>query len=180
MNTWIAFFRGINVGGNHLLPMKALAALLETIGCHDAKTYIQSGNVIFRSPESNPVKLAEKTGVEIGKNYGFQPQILILSAGDLKQAALSNPFPHAEALPTSLHLYFLAEKPVKANLEGLNKAKIESESFVLGEKVFYLHAPDGFGRSKLAASAEKLIGVPATARNWRTVSKMLEMIQQFE
>jgi uncharacterized protein (DUF1697 family) len=172
---WIAFLRGINVGGNHSLPMKELAALLEQNGCRDVKTYIQSGNVVFKDPETDSTKLATTISDAIHKNHGFQPHILLLKIEELEKAASSNPFPQAETAPKSLHLYFLSEKPENPNIEGLNKIKINNEAFHLKEKVFYLHTPDGFGTSKLANKAEKLLGVKATARNWNTVSKMLEL-----
>jgi uncharacterized protein (DUF1697 family) len=93
----------------------------------------------------------------------------------IKEAADANPFPKAEAESKSVHLYFLAKTPKDPDLEALNRLKSGKESFKLMDDVFYLHAPDGIGRSKLAARAEKLIGVEATARNWNTVTKLLEM-----
>jgi uncharacterized protein (DUF1697 family) len=99
----------------------------------------------------------------------------MLSAKKLKKAADANPFPKAEAESKSVHLYFLAKTPKDPDLEALNRLKSGKESFKLMGDVFYLHAPDGIGRSKLAARAEKLIGVEATARNWNSVTKLLEM-----
>jgi uncharacterized protein (DUF1697 family) len=93
----------------------------------------------------------------------------------LEGAVRSNPFPEAESDPSTLHLYFLAASPENPDLEGLEEIKDDRERFFLGDDVFYLHAPDGVGRSKLAANAERLLGVPATARNWRTVRKVMEM-----
>jgi uncharacterized protein (DUF1697 family) len=88
----------------------------------------------------------------------------------------SNPFPQAEERPSALHLFFLSEPSSNPDFELLNTLKAGSESFVLTEDVFYLHAPDGIGRSKLAARVERLLGVDVTARNWRTVSKVAEMV----
>jgi uncharacterized protein (DUF1697 family) len=78
----------------------------------------------------------------------------------------------------SLHFFFLASTPAKPDLDALAKLKSSSEEFKLGKNVFYLHAPDGIGRSKLAAKVEKALGVPATARNWNTVSKLMVMVHQ--
>ncbi len=89
----------------------------------------------------------------------------------------SNPFPEAEAEPKTLHLFFLASAPEAADIESLTEAKSPSERFHLTDHVFYLHAPDGIGRSKLAANAEKYLGVAITARNWRTVQKLREMAE---
>ena len=101
--------------------------------------------------------------------------VLILSADQLEDAIESNPFPEAEAEPKTLHLFFLAWAPAAPDIESLTEAKSPSERFHLTDHVFYLHAPDGIGRSKLAANAEKFLGVAATARNWRTVQKLREM-----
>jgi uncharacterized protein (DUF1697 family) len=173
----IALFRGINVGGRNSLPMKALCTLLESLGCSDVKTYIQSGNVIFRHSTTDDVKLCRDIGATVENEFGFQPKVLLLTATELQQAVNDNPFADATAEPKTLHLWFLAEKVKNIDLASIESLKSESESFVLADRIFYLHAPDGIGRSKLAAGIEKLLGVATTARNWRTVSKILEMTQ---
>jgi uncharacterized protein (DUF1697 family) len=91
-----------------------------------------------------------------------------------------NPFPEAESEPKTLHVYFLASSPECPDLDALEGIKGERERFVLKDEIFYLHAPDRVGRSKLAANAEKLLGVPATARNWRTVRKVMAMAKQHD
>ena len=179
MNIWIALLRGINVGGANVLTMKDLVALLEGIGCASPKTYIQSGNVVFRSDEQSSSAMADRVSDAMAREHGFQPRVVVLSREELQQSADNNPFPEAESKPSTVHLFFLAEPPTNPDIDALTRLKTRSESFVLSDRVFYLHAPDGIGRSKLAAQAEKLIGVDATARNWRTVSKLLELASQF-
>ena len=178
MPTWIALFRGINVGGSNVLPMKELVRVLESLGLKDVQTYIQSGNVVFQSSGKPPAKLNEKIAAAIQKRRGFRPHVLILSAARLNEIAASNPFPEAEANPKSLHVFFLDSTPGTGpgtDLKSLTKIKAPAERFRLIDDVFYLHAPDGIGRSRLAASVEKRLGVPTTARNWRTVQKLIEM-----
>jgi uncharacterized protein (DUF1697 family) len=175
MNTYIALFRGINVTGNNTLPMKELVAILEGAGSRQVRTYIQSGNAVFLSPEKDPSRLSAILASEIWKRHGFEPLIIMLGPDAVKKAIAENPYPEAEADPSSLHLGFLASRPVNPDLERLAALKKESERFHLGDGVFYLHAPEGVGRSKLAASAEKLLGVPMTDRNWRTVCKIMKM-----
>jgi uncharacterized protein (DUF1697 family) len=172
---YIALFRGINVGGKNRLPMKALVGILEENGYTGIQTHIQSGNVIFQSTSAKSKMFARIVGAAIADRYGFQPGIVVLSAQELKKASAANPFPKAEAESKFLHLYFLNKGPKAPDLEALNRLKSDSESFRLIGNVFYLHAPDGIGRSKLAARAEKLLGVEATARNWNTVTRLLEM-----
>ena len=175
MNTYVAFFRAINVGGNNSLPMKELVAILEGAGAQKVKTYIQSGNAVFHSAEKNLSQLSKRLAAEIRKRHGFEPCILILELEAIKKAIAQNPFPEAVVDPSSLHLGFLASRPKSPDLEKISSLKKESERFHLSDCVFYLHAPEGVGRSKLAASAEKLLGVPMTDRNWRTVCKVMEM-----
>lgn len=101
---------------------------------------------------------------------------MLLEKEELERAIAQNPFPEAESEPKTLHLYFLASVPTTPNSEKMGALQADSERFELKESVFYLHAPDGIGRSKLAAKAEQLLGVAATARNWRTVSKLAGML----
>ena len=178
MKTYIALFRGINVGGNNMLPMKDLAAALESVGAHDVATYIQSGNAVFRSEEQDASRLSERIRAAIGERHGFEPRVLVLGSEEMEEVVRSNPFPEAESEPKTLHLYFLAASPERPDLDALEGIKSDRERFVLGDGVFYLHAPEGTGRSKLAANTEKLLGVPATARNWWTVRKVMEMAAQ--
>lgn len=176
MATFIALLRGINIGGNHLLPMKELSAQLTEMGLRDVQTYIQSGNVVFSSAAKDRVALAAKITAAIKAQHGFAPQVLLLDAAELRKAMADNPYPEAEADPKSLSLLFLAEAPQHPDLKSLEALKTASERFKLIGKVFYLHAPEGFGRSRLAARAEKLLGVAASGRNWNTVCKLAEMV----
>lgn len=178
MKTYIALFRGINVGGKNILPMNELVVLLEDIGARNIKTYIQSGNAIFQSEENNILQLSERLTIEIMRRHGFEPCVLILGLDEIETAMLENPFPEAETKPGSLHLGFLAFTPLSPDLKRLYSLKKESERFHLTERVFYLHAPEGVGRSKLAATAEKVLGVPMTDRNWRTMCKIREMARE--
>jgi uncharacterized protein (DUF1697 family) len=172
---WIALFRGINVGGSQVLPMKDLTALLEGAGLGAVRTYIQSGNLVFQSSQGTSISLAKRIGDLVLKSQGFLPKVFVLSARELRNAVAANPFPKAEVDPKAVHLYFLSKLPRAPDLESLNRLKTGKEAFELKGKVFYLHTPGGFGVSKLAARAERLLGVDATARNWRTVSKLIEM-----
>ena len=175
MNTYIALLRGINVGGHNKLPMGELTEILEGLGLQDVETYIQSGNVVFQKDDVNPSELSERIKSAINERRGFAPQVLVLSAEELEGAVEANPFPEAVDEPKRLHFYFLADAPENPDLETLENVKVESERFALEGRVFYLHAPDGIGRSKLAARVEKALGVAATARNWRSVRKIKEM-----
>jgi uncharacterized protein (DUF1697 family) len=175
VTTWIAFLRGINVGGRNILPMSELKALLEELGCTDVRTYIQSGNVVFRHEEGQAAGLSETISEAALSRFHFAPYVLLLTANYLENALAANPFSTAEEKPKTMHLYLLSATPSEPDLGGLEKLKLASEKFKLIDQVFYLFAPDGVGKSKLAARVEKLLGVAATARNWRTAQKMLEL-----
>jgi uncharacterized protein (DUF1697 family) len=175
MKTYIALLRGINVLGRNSLPMKELVTLLEHAGASAIKTYIQSGNAVFQINARQVIRLPGWLTNEIEARYGFSPQVLILGLQAIESAIAQNPFSEAEGDPTRLHLGFLAATPKRIDMPKLDALRKPSERFHLGDHVIYLHTPDGFGKSKLPAGAEKLLGVPVTYRNWRTVCKIREL-----
>lgn len=158
--------------------MKTLIALLEDLGCRKVKTYIQSGNAVFESEHKEVCRLSTKISGEIKKRCGFEPCVLLMEVEDFERAIRQNPFTEAEDDPKALHVGFLASKPANPNLKALESLRTDSERFLLIDDVFYLHAPEGVGRSKLAASVERLLGVPMTDRNWRTVRRIREMAEE--
>lgn len=175
MTTAIAFIRGINVGGKSKLPMKDLVGILDGIGIHGAVTYLQSGNVAFRCARVQQQELARRIGNAIMSHSKFQPQVVVASIQEIEHAVAANPYPEARQDPKTLHLWFLTDLPANPDLLKLNELKSETEKFELHRKIFYLHTPDGLGQSRLANNVEKCLGVTATARNWRTVTKTLQM-----
>ena len=178
MNTMIALLRGINVGGHNKLPMRELVDTLTDLGFRNIETYIQSGNVVFECDEGSKIILTNQIRDAIHQSHGFAPDAMLLSAEELEEAILANPFPEAEDQPKTLHLYFLGSEPHNPDMQRIEEMKNGSERYTLVGNVFYLHAPDGIGRSKLAAGIEKALGVSVTARNWRSVSKISEMAKR--
>jgi uncharacterized protein (DUF1697 family) len=178
MNTIIALFRGINVGGKSTLPMRDLMTLFEELGCNNIRTYIQSGNVVFETTWESGEVLAKRISEKVAGRFGFKPFVLLLTVDELQQAIAQNPFPQAVGTPQSLHLGFIVSAPMNPDLARIEKLKSERERYQLIGKVFYLYAPDGVGRSKLAADAEPALGVPMTDRNWRTVCSIAEIAKK--
>ena len=176
MATWIALFRGINVVGNNRLLMKDLVRLLEEEGFTNVRTYIQSGNAVFSTARGTARTLADRIGRAVEARHGFRPKIAILAPRELAQAVAGNPFKAATIEPKSLHLFFMAEAPRSPDHAALKRIRVGAEAFEFRGRVFYLHTPHGFPTSKLAANAERLIGADATARNWNTVTRLLEMV----
>jgi uncharacterized protein (DUF1697 family) len=177
MTTWIALLRGVNVGGRNRLAMAELRQLFADGGCGEVRTYVQSGNVLFGADVEDRGDLAHRLATAIETAKGFRPAVLLLTRDELVQAMADNPFPDATSAPTTLHLFFLLRAPVDPDLAALDAARAASERCALRDRVFYLWAPDGIGRSKLAAKAERAIGVEATARNWRTLTHLQELTE---
>jgi len=175
MNTYIALLRGINVGGHNILPMKTLATIMGSLGLENIRTYIQSGNVVFDYSGQDAFLLPQKIRKEIDLQNGFSPLVIIIALPEFERAVANNPFDRQDSDPQNLHFGFLVSKPEQPDLVRMESLKANSEQFHLTDRVFYLFAPMGIGKSKLATQVEKLLGVPMTDRNFRTVQKILEI-----
>jgi uncharacterized protein (DUF1697 family) len=102
MKIFIALFRGINVGGSGVLPMRDLVEALEALGLKDVKTYIQSGNVVFKSSEEDSAKISSRISAQVGKSFDFEPEVLVLEPAEIQRALDANPFPEAQSQPKTL------------------------------------------------------------------------------
>lgn len=174
--TWLALLRGINVVGKNKVPMKALASALETAGFQAVRTYIQSGNIVFRSSSGDPGALARKIERLVARRFACAPAVLVISRSELAAAVAANPFPDARQNHKLLHLYFLASRPKSPDIDSLGRIGAGREAFELKDRVFYLWTPDGFADSVLRSRVERCLGVAATARNWRTVNELLKLL----
>jgi len=157
--------------------MKDLVALLGHLGCDEVTTCIQSGNVVFRAPVRTARRLGRELPSAIEESRGFRPEVLVLDPARLERVVAENPFPEAVEDPKFLHVGFLAAVPERPDLAGLGELREPSERFELIGDHFYMHVPEGVGRSKLAAQAEKRLGVGLTHRNWRTVMKIRHLVE---
>jgi uncharacterized protein (DUF1697 family) len=182
MPTHVALLRGINVGGRNRVAMAALREVVEGLGHTEVATYIQSGNVVFTSEEADPARIAGSLERAIGDRLGVRPRVVVLSREDLARVVADNPFPD-EPNPKLVHAVFrngpLSPEElaaVDAAQERARELGSRDEARVVGTTL-YLHTPDGFGRSELAAQLTKAgsAGTAATARNWATVRKLLDM-----
>ncbi|MGL6209652.1 MAG: DUF1697 domain-containing protein [Paracoccaceae bacterium] len=167
---WVALLRGINVGGAGKLPMAGFRGLLSGMGLRDVRTYIQSGNAVFGCVD--PVGLEARITKAIETAFDFAPAVFLRS-GDQMAAVLDNPF--ADQPGDKVHAFFLAEAAPVLDLQVLDRWIAPSERWHLAEGVFYLHHPEGIGRSKLAERLGKVIPCDMTARNLRTVGALVEM-----
>ena len=166
--------RGINVRGTRNLRMAALAQVLAASGLTSVKTYIQTGNFVFRHPESDASGLTALVTRAIRDHFGFEPAIFVFRHSVLRRAILGMPFAdlnHQDSAAT-LHIFFLDGAPQSTDLSRLKRLLAPDERFHLGGDIAYLHAPSGFGRSRIAGALERILGVNATARNWRTITAL--------
>jgi uncharacterized protein (DUF1697 family) len=179
VQSFVCLIRGVNVGGNKLLKMDALRALCESIGVTGAKTYLQSGNVVFRSNLDRGV-LAKRIEDGIRKATGFEAKVILLTAGELRKVIAANPFTTGpQRDPRALLVAFLGGEIGKDAKALLSKLKIETEELHFGDRELYLYLPAGIADSKLSnALTEKKIGVNVTARNWNTVNALLKMADE--
>ena len=172
----VALLRGINVGGKNKLPMKDLAAMFEDAGCHDVKTYIQSGNVLFRAEPPLDNKISSLITESILSRFGYQIPVVTRAARELKEIVKANPFLEHSAELDKLHVAFLSEIPDQAKVEALDANRSAPDEFaVLGNEI-YLYCPNGLARTKLTNNYfDSTLSTTSTMRNWKTVLRLLDM-----
>ena len=173
----VALLRGINVGGNNILPMKDLARMFSDAGCANVRTYIQSGNVIFEKA-SGAQKIADAIAANIEKRFGFRVPLILRTSEQLRSAIRENPFLAAAPDQKWLHVYFLAAAPSARTIATLDPNRSAPDAFQVRGQEIYLHLPNGMGRSKLTnAYFDSKLSTTCTARNWATVLKLAEMME---
>src|SRR5688572_12598820 len=177
-NTFIVLLRGVNVGGATSFSTKDFVSLLEAAGLRHIETYIQSGNAVFQADTNDTAGLAKKIRTGIQRKQALAPDVMVLRSNEFARAVAANPYGGADSNPKALHLMFLASTPKKVELATFEKSRAHGEEFSGKGRVLYFWAPDGIGRSKLFSRIEKLLGVAVTARNWRTVCKLLELSRE--
>jgi uncharacterized protein (DUF1697 family) len=178
MKTFIALYRGINVGGKNPVKMESLRALHERLGHQEVRSYIQSGNIVFSAKESAGT-ITQEVAAEFVKEFGFAAKPIVVDAKRWGDIVEGNPYAQfARENPQTVHAAICAGEPSAKGLRELLTKTGGSESFAIRKGVVYLHAPDGFGRSKFAAGMEKGSGVPMTVRNWRTIETLWRMANE--
>jgi uncharacterized protein (DUF1697 family) len=174
-NTYVALLRGINLGAKKRISMPNLRALVSSLGADDVTTYVQSGNVVFKSAEGS-AKLVGAIERRIRRDLGMTVKVLLRTRPQLAKVVAGNPFAKRVKDPTKLHVTFLAETPSRSRVRRLDPEHGAPDEFRVVGKEVYLHCPNGYGRSKLTnAFFEKELGVAATTRNWKSVTKLAEL-----
>ena len=173
MTTYVALLRGINVGGNAMVAMSALRGAFAELGFADARTLLQSGNVVFAGRTAPTAKLEALLEKEIGKRIGFTPDFHVRTAAEWSAIVEANPFPgDADAAPGQLLVTFFRAPLDRAKVKALQAAIPGRERVAADGRQLYMTFPDGIGRSKAPMLVDRTLGVRGTARNWNTVMKL--------
>jgi uncharacterized protein (DUF1697 family) len=184
MATHIALLRGINVGGHNKVAMADLREVMAALGHTGVVTYIQSGNVVFSTGETDTAALASALEKAIADALGVDAAVVVLSRQELAQAAIDNPYA-GEVNPKLVHAVFFAQTPpglpdAIAAAEARDAERGGHGSAQVVGRTLFVHTPGGFGRSELALHLLGRKASPAaagTARNWATVSKLLALCE---
>ena len=187
VRTHVALLRGINVGTQARFAMSDLREIVASLGHEDVATYIQSGTVVFTSPEADATRLADDLEAAISARVGLHPSVVVLTRDDLARVIAGNPYPEAES-PKLLHAVFRRDEMTAEQVAAVAAAQQRArdkgspdEATVVG-RALYLHTPGGLGRSELAAQLARAGQAMSprgggTARNWATVTKLMSMLE---
>jgi uncharacterized protein (DUF1697 family) len=170
---YVALLRGVNVGGRTKIAMAALRDTCAAAGCQDVVTYIQSGNVVLRSPLPAD-KLRAALERAIAADFGFSPAVMLRTAKEMAAVLERNPFPEVD--PQSVHVGFLPAPPGAEAKRCLAALECDPERVTVVGRELYLHLPNGVGRASLPVQIDRCLRpTPMTVRNWRTVTKLIEL-----
>jgi uncharacterized protein (DUF1697 family) len=157
--------------------MAALRTMFDDLGYANVRTYLQSGNVVFDSARTAHAKLAQQIEQEVSSTFGHDISVIIRNGSDLERVVNDNPFATAGVPPLTLHVVFLAKPAPAGAVKDLDPDKWLPDKFEVRGAEVYLLLPNGMGRSKLSISYfEKALGIRGTARNWNTVSRLGELV----
>jgi uncharacterized protein (DUF1697 family) len=178
----ISMLCAVNVGGHNRIKMDALRALYESLKFRDPQTYVQSGNVVFRTGERDLILLTRRIQSGIARKFGFAPDVILRTPSELRDVIARNPFAKRRGIePSKLLVTFLASDPGAEAREKLLNLKTDPEELRLDGRELYIYFPNGMARPKLSwAAIQKTLKTPGTGRNWNSVTKLLEITEQLE
>jgi uncharacterized protein (DUF1697 family) len=178
----ICMLRGVNVGGHNRVKMDDLKKLCISLKLRDPQTYVQSGNIVFSTDERELDTLREKFESAIQKKFGFRPVVILRSSKDLRKVIAGNPFAKRKDIhPGKLLVTFFTDDPGEAARKQVRAIKCDPEEIFIEGREAYIYFPNGAGSSKLNwAIIPKTLKVQGTARNWNSVTKILEIAEKME
>jgi uncharacterized protein (DUF1697 family) len=173
----VVLLRGVNVGGRNRLAMPALREALEGENMREVSTYVQSGNVVLDA-EHPPEELARRCEALIAERFGLSVAAVVRTRAELARVVRRDPLGDVADQPKLYQVSFCADQPSKEAVRKAGERAVEGERVVVHGREIYAWFPHGVGRSRLAAALAKSgLGVVATARNWTTVTKLLELAE---
>ena len=178
----ISMLRGVNIGGHKKVKMDALCTLFGSLELRDAQTYVQSGNVIFRTEGRDLVRLRKRLENGIEQTFGFHSDVVLRTTDELRDVVARNPFATRRGIdPKRLAVTFLASDPGQEAREKLLGMKAEPEELRIDGRELYTYFPNGMARPTLTwPIIERTLKTSGTSRNWNTVTKLLEMAEKCE
>jgi len=178
----ISMLRAVNVGGHNKIKMDALRALYQSLKLRDAQTYVQSGNVVFRTEERDLALLTKRIQNGIERSFRCRPDVILRTAAELRDVIARNPFAKRRGIePNKLLVTFLPADPGAEARSQTLKIKCDPEELHISGRELYIYFPNGMGRTKLSVAAlERTLKIPGTGRNWNSVVKLLEMAEKLE
>lgn len=175
--------RGVNVGGHHKIKMDVLRAMCASLKFDCAQTYLQSGNVVFRAPTRDLGQISNVFETAIEKKMGFRPAVILRTVPELRSVIAQSPFAKRPGLdPGKLVVCFLSGTTAPASRKALLAMDIAPEELHAYHRELHIYFPNGQGRPRLSwAVVDKILNkMPLTARNWNTVTKLLEIAEFLE
>lgn len=177
MTTYLALFRGINVGGKNLIPMKSLIEIFTGSKCENVRTYIQSGNVYFEADKALIARLPELILSQTAKKFNYSIPIIVRSDAQLEKVVANNPFPDATD-SNNLHVMFLADKPASSAVDSLDPNRSPGDTYKVKGQEIYACFGNGMSNTKLtSAYFDSRLKTICTGRNWRTTTRLLELMK---
>jgi uncharacterized protein (DUF1697 family) len=173
MPHYVALLRSVNVAGHGRISMADLTQTFLSLGYTDVSTYIQTGNVLFRSPVRRISTLAAAIEGQLGRHFGHAPAVILRTVPDLARIVETSPFPKKGADPSRHHVTFLATPPSKERLAAFTAPPSGRDELTIVGQEIYVHTPDGYAATKLTGTLlERRLDVVSTTRNWNTVTKL--------
>ena len=170
--TAVSLLRAVNVAGQNMVKMSELAELYESLGFKDVRTYLQSGNVVFSHNSEDPAEAATKIEQALERRLGLDVTVCLRTSEEMGGVVAKNPFQHQKMI----YITFLKAKPENVPMDKLNAVRGPGEEFKVVDREVFLYLPNGSGRTKLSNSyLERMLRLPATTRNWNTVTALAEM-----
>jgi uncharacterized protein (DUF1697 family) len=178
----VSLLRGINVGGHNKIKMEELRELYESLGLRHVQTYVQSGNVVFRTDARDFTRLSKRIADAIEQRFAFRPGVVLRTAADLRGVIAANPFASRPDLdPSKLLVYFLASEPPADLRERMLLVEAEPDELRMESRELYIYYPNGMARPKVPWTLiERTLQTSGTGRNWNTVRKLLEMAESLD